>query len=74
MSSNSVDQAIGHAVRILRIQKGITLGECAKTLAVREPDFVAFETGEARISASQLFALAKLFSEPMSSFFASVDI
>ena len=52
---------IGKRMKDLRQQEGLTKGELASELAIKEIDYVAFEQDQAKMPAPVAFALAQLF-------------
>ena len=69
---NPLDVIVGSEVKKLRGEQQLSARSCALSLNVTEAHFVMMENGIARFSAEQLFKLAKLFAQPISSFFRSV--
>ncbi|HTM82200.1 helix-turn-helix transcriptional regulator [Asticcacaulis sp.] len=68
--ANAIDQFVGNRLRSIRVQSGIPIAFIATSVGVSDKTFGRFEAGRQRISAQQLFALAKCFNVPVADFFS----
>ncbi len=65
--------SIGAKLREIRIHKGLTQATCGRAVGVSFQQFQKYEKGQNRISAGQLYTLAKLFDISVSSFLADIE-
>ncbi len=65
-----IDVAVGARLRELRLQHGLDSARIAARLEVSEGRLLRFESGAERIEARILAAISRIFSVPISSFFA----
>ena len=70
---NPVDVHVGARVRSKRMATGLSLRQMSALLGVGEKRLSEYETGETRITASDLAELARLLSERPSWFFSGGD-
>lgn len=59
---NIVDIAVGHNVKLLRVQRGISQGELGEALGVTFQQVQKYEKGKNRISSGRLSAIANYFN------------
>jgi len=69
---NLIDQAIGRCVRSLRLERQLSVCNCAAQLSMQPADFEAAEAGMVRFFAWQMFVLADLMDCEISDFFAGL--
>ena len=67
---NKIDQRVGARICLLRQRAGLSAGELAQRLAFDVPQLAAFEAGEVRISASNLFRVTRALGVKVSEIFA----
>ncbi|SCZ50778.1 helix-turn-helix domain-containing protein [Thiohalomonas denitrificans] len=65
-----IDSAVGRRLRTVRNQHGLSLEKVGELLNVSPQQISRFERGQHRISASQLYRLARGFDVPVGWFFA----
>jgi len=65
----TVDEHVGGRLREFRATKGLSSQLIAAAIGISPTRLALFEAGRRRISASQLFVLAKLFDVPVAAFF-----
>jgi len=68
-----VDVAVGVRIRNLRLRNKMSQNDVARHLKLTFQQVQKYETGMSRISASQLFNLAKLFKVSVETFFTEFD-
>ncbi len=71
---NIIDTIIGTRVREVRIAAGLTEATCARALSCSIEQLAAYEAGDDRLRASQLFQLSQLAGVPLSTFFEGVPV
>ncbi len=67
---SQIDRRVGARIRLLRQRAGLSAWELAQRLAVDIPQLTAFESGELRISASNLFRVTRALGVKVSEIFA----
>ncbi|TCL63632.1 helix-turn-helix transcriptional regulator [Rhizobium sp. BK251] len=67
---NIVDIAVGHNVKILRVQRGISQGELGEALGVTFQQVQKYEKGKNRISSGRLSAIADYFNIDVAALFS----
>ena len=65
----SVDQFVGLKLKSFRQKEGASRSELANLLSIRTADIEQIEAGHKRISAANLFILARHFDVPVAAFF-----
>lgn len=68
-SMNSVDSFIGRRMRQFRWLCGMSHDDLAEHLSVEPEQIKAYERGEARVAAAQLFQIAEAMNVPVTAFF-----
>lgn len=68
-ASPSVDQFVGAKLHSMRMNLGESAGTVGKVVSLSEMEVERIEAGKKRLSASQLFVLAKYFDIPVATFF-----
>ena len=64
-----IDRFIGRKIYAIRHREGVTDWMCAEYLGISHSEYILYERGERRISASHLYLLAQLFHTPIGEFF-----
>ncbi|ETX30668.1 helix-turn-helix domain-containing protein [Roseivivax isoporae] len=70
---NPVDKHIGNRVRVLRQSRGLTQRNLGEHLGVRFQQIQKYESGQNRISAAQLFAIAEFLGVGVDHFFQDME-
>jgi transcriptional regulator with XRE-family HTH domain len=65
------DVEVGHRVRALRLEKGMSQGKLGDQLGVTFQQIQKYEKGTNRIGAGRLQRIAEIFNVPVSAFFAN---
>lgn len=68
-----VDQHLGSRVRKLRQQKGISASTLAEAVGSTQQQISRYENGENKLSAAQLYRIARSLDTPISWFFHDAD-
>lgn len=68
-----VDETVGANLKRFRQQRGMTLAALGDIIGVTYQQVYKYETGENPISASKLFAGAKVLEVPIEEFYAGLD-
>jgi transcriptional regulator with XRE-family HTH domain len=69
VGQGAVDLHVGERLKSFRLRYGISASEIAALLSVSQRQIQRFEAGHKRISASQLFMLARHFDVTVAAFF-----
>lgn len=72
-SNNPVDVFVGTRLRRRRKEMGLTQRNVAQTIGVTSQQYMKYERGDNRISASRLFDVASVLKTPISFFFDEMD-
>lgn len=70
--TNQIDQIIGRRIREKRSQLGLSIEQVAQQLEISREQLDDFESGQQRVGARRLLALAQCLGVPTSYFFASI--
>jgi transcriptional regulator with XRE-family HTH domain len=65
------DVDVGHRVRAMRLEKGMSQGKLGDALGVTFQQVQKYEKGANRIGAGRLQRIAEVFNVPVSAFFAA---
>jgi transcriptional regulator with XRE-family HTH domain len=68
----AIDLYVGMRLKLRRTSLGLTVSELALAFAVPQKTVTAWEAGEARISASELYELSQILEVPQSFFYAGL--
>ena len=69
----AIDKHVGKRLRLLRQINEVSLEKLAEVVDVAPQQIQKYEIGETRISASRLFELSKIFSVPLTWFYADLE-
>jgi transcriptional regulator with XRE-family HTH domain len=69
--SDSVDVRVGHRVRALRLQRGLSQRELGMAIGASAEDMRQFEAGLKRIGATRLMRIARAFDVDVAVLFES---
>jgi transcriptional regulator with XRE-family HTH domain len=69
---NEIDALVGQRIRALRIGRGTSQADLGQQVGVRFQQIQKYETGQNRVSASRLFAIAKVLDAPIEFFFEGI--
>lgn len=72
MTSNAIDQHIGHRLQLRRTMMGVSLKDLARTCGVTFQQIQKYESADNRISASRLFEIGLALQTPVSFFFVGL--
>ena len=72
MTSNAIDQHIGHRLQLRRTMMGVSLKDLARTCGVTFQQIQKYESADNRISASRLFEIGLALQTPASFFFVGL--
>lgn len=64
---------VGKRVKMLRMQKGISQSELARSVGISQAHMSNIETGHSHITLENLFALHDILGVTMASFFVDID-
>ncbi|MFY0612984.1 MAG: helix-turn-helix transcriptional regulator [Hyphomicrobiaceae bacterium] len=64
-----IDHCVGTTIRQLREERCLSRSSVASLLKLSANEYDAFESGEKRVPAEQLYVLAQLFGKPIIFFF-----
>lgn len=67
-----VDLYVGMRLKLRRTSLGLTVPELARAFSIPAKTVTAWESGEARISASELYELSQILEVPQSFFYAGL--
>src|SRR3954463_13493927 len=70
--SKAVDEVVGRRIRNLRLRQKMSQNDVAEHLQLTFQQIQKYEKGMSRISAGQLFKLAKLFKVSVDTFFTDL--
>ena len=68
---NPIHIRVGGSVRTLREMLGISVGHLSDELGIGVQELKKYESGDARISATRIQEISKLFGVPLSYFFSA---
>src|SRR5690606_4307641 len=67
-----IDQMVGQRIRACRTMQGLSQSEVGNAVGVRFQQIQKYESGQNRVSASRLFAIAEALNVPIGFFFEGV--
>ena len=70
---DAVDMLVGHNIRILREDRGISQTELGRKIGVVFQQVQKYENGENRVCCGRLFKIASALDAPITAFFEGVD-
>jgi transcriptional regulator with XRE-family HTH domain len=71
--NSDIDRFLGHRIKQLRLLSGTTQRHLAAQLGVSPQQVCKLETGNGRVSASQLLVIARFFEVPVADLFEGYD-
>ena len=64
------DALMGYTLRALRLERGLSLGELARSLGLTALELSLYERGELRLTVERLLAMAAALDMPIEAFYA----
>ena len=71
-AARAIDMYVGMRLKLRRTSLGLTVPELAREFSMSPKTVTAWEAGEARISASELYELSQILEVPQSFFYAGI--
>jgi transcriptional regulator with XRE-family HTH domain len=71
-AARAIDMYVGMRLKLRRTSLGLTVPELAREFSMPLKTLAAWEAGEARISASELYELSQILEVPQSFFYAGI--
>lgn len=69
----NINTQIGHALRLFRKKRNMTLEEAAKAMNISHQSLFKYEQGETKVSSEAIYKLSKIYDIPIENFFTHVE-